>query len=102
MYRQQKVGAPFKPHFGLSGIHGTRLVEVRVLFNSFSLGHPSVTRIASVVSDWLRYASRLMFDYFARITLANTFFDQRAAIFVERKILRSTYSIPLSALMEVV
>jgi hypothetical protein len=45
---------------------------------------------------------RLMFDHFARITLANTFFDQRAAIFVERKILRSTYSIPLSALMEVV
>jgi hypothetical protein len=55
---------------------------------------------------------RLMFDHFARITLANTFFDQRAVIFVERKILRSilfggglihtTYFIPLSALMEVV
>jgi hypothetical protein len=30
MYRQQKVGAPFKPFFGLSGIHGPRpgVVEV--------------------------------------------------------------------------
>ena len=31
MYRQQKVGAPFKPYFGLSGIHGTRPVEVSIL-----------------------------------------------------------------------
>jgi hypothetical protein len=51
MYRQQKLGAPFKPFFGLSGIHGTRPGEVdghrqhngnqpgllaRVLFNAFS------------------------------------------------------------------
>jgi hypothetical protein len=32
MYRQQKLGAPFKPFFGLSGIHGSRPGEVGSLF----------------------------------------------------------------------
>src|ERR1700744_3320069 len=51
LYRQPKLGAPFKPFFGLSGIHGSRPGEVdgqrqqkatnpvllaRVLFNAFS------------------------------------------------------------------
>ncbi len=43
---------------------------------------------------------RLMFDYFARIILANAFFDERAVVFLKRKILRDCFidneaSVPL-------
>ena len=34
MYRQQMVGAPFKPLFGLSGIRGTRPREAKHLRDS--------------------------------------------------------------------
>jgi hypothetical protein len=54
---------------------------------------------------------RLMFEHFAGISLANAFFDERAMIFVKRRVLghilvgrglsHKTYCIRLSALMEI-